>query len=80
MKRIGIVGTGSYLPDKVLSNFDLEKFLDTDDEWIRTRTGIRERRVARADEAASDLAKKASERALAEACLLYTSPSPRDCS
>jgi 3-oxoacyl-[acyl-carrier-protein] synthase-3 len=67
MKRIGIVGTGSYLPDKVLSNFDLEKFLDTDDEWIRTRTGIRERRVARADEAASDLAKKASERALTEA-------------
>jgi 3-oxoacyl-[acyl-carrier-protein] synthase-3 len=67
MKRVGIVGTGSYLPDKVLSNFDLEKFLDTDDEWIRTRTGIRERRVARADEAASDLAKKASERALTEA-------------
>jgi len=69
MKRIGIVGTGSYLPEKVLSNFDLEKFLDTDDEWIRTRTGIRERRVARADEAASDLALRASERALATAGL-----------
>lgn len=69
MKRIGIVGTGSYLPEKVLSNFDLEKFLDTDDEWIRTRTGIRERRVARADEAASDLALKASEQALATAGL-----------
>jgi 3-oxoacyl-[acyl-carrier-protein] synthase-3 len=67
MKRVGIVGTGSYLPEKVLSNFDLEKFLDTDDEWIRTRTGIRERRIARADEAASDLALRASERALAEA-------------
>ena len=69
MKRIGIVGTGSYLPEKVLSNFDLEKFLDTDDEWIRTRTGIRERRVARADEAASDLALRASEQALATAGL-----------
>jgi len=67
MKRVGIIGTGAYLPEKVLSNFDLEKFLDTDDEWIRTRTGIRERRVARADEAASDLAKKASEQALANA-------------
>src|SRR3989304_1771519 len=69
MRRIGIVGTGSYLPEKVLSNFDLEKFLDTDDEWIRTRTGIRERRVARADEAASDLALRASEQALATAGL-----------
>jgi len=67
MKRVGIVGTGSYLPEKILSNFDLEKFLDTNDEWIMTRTGIRERRVARADEAASDLALRASERALAEA-------------
>ncbi len=69
MKRVGIIGTGSYLPEKVLSNFDLEKFLDTDDEWIRTRTGIRERRVARADEAASDLALRASEQALATAGL-----------
>jgi 3-oxoacyl-[acyl-carrier-protein] synthase III len=67
MKHLGIVGTGSYLPEKILSNFDLEKFLDTDDEWVRTRTGIRERRVARADEAASDLAQRACERALAEA-------------
>jgi 3-oxoacyl-[acyl-carrier-protein] synthase-3 len=67
MKRVGIIGTGSYLPETVLSNFDLEKFLDTNDEWIMTRTGIRERRVARADEAASDLAKLASERALAVA-------------
>jgi 3-oxoacyl-[acyl-carrier-protein] synthase-3 len=67
MKRVGILGTGSYLPEKVLSNFDLEKFLETDDEWIRTRTGIGERRIARADEAASDLAKKASEQALAVA-------------
>lgn len=64
MKRIGIVGTGSYVPEKVLTNFDLEKILDTSDEWIYTRTGIRERRVAAPDQAASDLAKVASERAL----------------
>ena len=64
MKRVGIIGTGSYLPEKVLSNFDLEKFLDTSDEWIFTRTGIRERRVAKDTEATSDLAKVACERAL----------------
>ncbi|RLA86419.1 MAG: ketoacyl-ACP synthase III [Deltaproteobacteria bacterium] len=64
MKRIGIVGTGSYLPEKVLTNYDLEKIVDTSDEWIYTRTGIKERRVAAPDQAASDLAKIASERAL----------------
>jgi 3-oxoacyl-[acyl-carrier-protein] synthase-3 len=64
MKRVEIVGTGSYLPEKVLSNFDLEKFLDTSDEWIFTRTGIRERRIANDAEGASDLAKMACERAL----------------
>jgi 3-oxoacyl-[acyl-carrier-protein] synthase-3 len=67
MKRAGIIGTGSYVPEKVLSNFDLEKILDTSDEWITTRTGISERRVAKEDEAASDLAQVASARALAEA-------------
>jgi 3-oxoacyl-[acyl-carrier-protein] synthase-3 len=67
MKRVGIIGTGSYLPEKVLSNFDLEKILDTSDEWITTRTGIRERRVAEDAKAASDLAQVASERALADA-------------
>jgi len=64
MKKIGIVGTGSYVPEKVLTNYDLEKILDTSDEWIYTRTGIKERRVAAPDQAASDLAKIASERAL----------------
>jgi 3-oxoacyl-[acyl-carrier-protein] synthase-3 len=67
MRRVGIIGTGSYLPEKVLSNFDLEKILDTSDEWITTRTGIRERRMAKADEAASDLAKVACEKALVDA-------------
>ncbi len=72
MKRIGIVGTGSYVPEKVLTNYDLEKILDTSDEWIYTRTGIRERRVAAPDQAASDLAKIASERALEAAGMSST--------
>jgi 3-oxoacyl-[acyl-carrier-protein] synthase-3 len=62
--RARITGTGSYIPEKVLTNFDIEKFLDTSDEWIRTRTGISERRIAADDENTSDLATKASERAL----------------
>ncbi|MBW1973923.1 MAG: ketoacyl-ACP synthase III [Deltaproteobacteria bacterium] len=63
-KKIGIIGTGSYLPDKILTNDDLEKMVDTSDEWIMTRTGIKERRVARPDETTSDMAKEASEKAL----------------
>ncbi len=64
MKRIAIVGTGSYLPERIMTNFEFEKFLDTSDEWIFTRTGIKERRVARPDQAVSDLCKAASEKAL----------------
>ena len=67
--RIGIIGTGSFLPEKVLSNVDLEKFLDTNDEWIYKRTGIRERRIAAPNVTASDLAKEASLRALEAAKL-----------
>jgi len=59
-----IAGTGSYLPDKVLSNDDLAKTIDTSDEWIRTRTGIRERRVAADGQTTSDLAFEAGRRAL----------------
>jgi 3-oxoacyl-[acyl-carrier-protein] synthase-3 len=59
-----ILGTGAYAPEKVLTNRDLEKMVDTSDEWIRERTGIRERRVAADGEAASDLALRASQRAL----------------
>lgn len=62
--RIGILGTGSFLPERVLSNADLEKVLDTSDEWIYKRTGIRERRIAAPDINASDLAHQASLRAL----------------
>jgi 3-oxoacyl-[acyl-carrier-protein] synthase-3 len=59
-----IVGTGSYLPQKVLTNRDLELAVDTTDEWIYTRTGIRQRHIAADDEKTSDLALKASRSAL----------------
>jgi 3-oxoacyl-[acyl-carrier-protein] synthase-3 len=59
-----IVGTGSYLPERVLTNGDLEQVLDTSDEWIVTRTGIRERHIAGDNEFTSDLATKAARQAL----------------
>jgi len=59
-----IIGTGSYLPEKVLTNKDLAASIETSDEWIRQRTGIRERHVAAEHESASDLALQASRRAL----------------
>ena len=62
--RSRIIGTGSYLPLRVLSNKDLEKMVDTSDAWIVERTGISERRIASEDEAASDLACHAAEKAL----------------
>ena len=62
--RSRIVGTGSYLPEKVMTNRDLELLVDTNDEWIVSRTGIRERRIAADHEATSDLAYEASRRAL----------------
>ncbi|MBH8601125.1 beta-ketoacyl-ACP synthase III [Thermoactinomyces sp. CICC 23799] len=67
MRSVGILGTGSYLPEKVLTNADLEKMVDTNDEWIVSRTGIRERRIAAPDEASSDLSVKAAEKALKKA-------------
>lgn len=63
------MGTGSYLPEKVLTNYDLEKIVDTTDEWIRTRTGIRERRTAAPHESTSDLAEPACRQALEAAGL-----------
>ena len=65
--RIGIMGTGSYVPERILTNDDLAKIVDTNDEWITTRTGIRERRIAADDEATSDLAFKAAEKAIIDA-------------
>ncbi|MDT8363502.1 MAG: beta-ketoacyl-ACP synthase III [Nitrosomonas sp.] len=64
-----IIGTGGYLPEKILTNRDLESMVDTSDEWIRTRTGITQRHIAADDEMASDLAMQASQRALAAAQL-----------
>lgn len=61
---IKVVGTGSYLPEKVLSNDDLSKMVNTSDEWIRRRSGIRQRRIAADDEATSDLAARAAKNAL----------------
>ena len=59
-----IIGTGSYLPDKVLTNFDLEKIVDTSDDWIVSRSGIRERHIAAEGQMASDLALQASLKAI----------------
>lgn len=64
MKHSRIIGTGRYLPEKVLSNFDLEKMVDTTDEWIRSRSGIERRHVAADGEMTSDLAEHAARRAL----------------
>jgi 3-oxoacyl-[acyl-carrier-protein] synthase-3 len=64
MKHSRIVGTGSYLPEKILSNADLEKMIDTTDEWIFTRTGIRERHIVAENEFTSDLAVKAALQAI----------------
>jgi 3-oxoacyl-[acyl-carrier-protein] synthase-3 len=67
--RSKITGTGSYVPKKVISNFDLEKKLNTSDEWITERTGIKERRIAAKNETNSDLCLKASKKALEAAGL-----------
>ena len=65
--QVGILGLGACLPEKVLTNFDLEKMVDTTDEWIRTRTGILERRIAEKGVAASDLGAGAAKEALKQA-------------
>ena len=68
-KKVGIVGMGFYVPEKVLTNRDLEKMVDTSDEWIRTRTGIQERHVADKGMGTSDLSAKAALEALKDAKL-----------
>ena len=73
MSFVKFLGIGSAAPEKVLSNFDFEKMIDTSDEWIRTRTGIAERRIAESDVASSDLGYEASLRALED-----SSMSPED--
>ncbi|MBR3654343.1 MAG: ketoacyl-ACP synthase III [Elusimicrobia bacterium] len=64
---VKILSTGSYVPKKVLTNFDLEKMVETSDEWISTRTGIKERRIADKSETTSDLAYNAATKAIEKA-------------
>ncbi|SVD23717.1 uncharacterized protein METZ01_LOCUS376571, partial [marine metagenome] len=64
MYECRIAGTGRYVPEKVLTNTDLEKIVETSDEWIIKRTGIRERRIAAEDQSTSDLALEAARVAL----------------
>ncbi|RCW50081.1 beta-ketoacyl-ACP synthase III [Paenibacillus prosopidis] len=66
---VGIIGTGKYVPERILSNKELEEMVETNDEWIVTRTGIKERRLASPEEATSDLALIASKQAIAAAGL-----------
>jgi 3-oxoacyl-[acyl-carrier-protein] synthase-3 len=63
-RTCSITGVGSYVPEKILTNADLEKLVDTSDEWITTRTGIKERHMAAKDEFTSDMAAKAAQRAM----------------
>lgn len=67
LRSVGILGVGSYLPERIMTNVDMEKIVDTSDEWIRSRTGIEQRHIADEDTATSDLATKAALRALEDA-------------
>src|SRR5205807_8604213 len=67
LRTVSIVGTGSYVPEKSLTNEDLSRVVDTSDEWITTRTGIKERRIAAKDENTSDMAAKAALKAMEQA-------------
>lgn len=66
-RKAGIIGIGSSVPKKVLTNFDLEKIVDTSDEWIRTRTGIRERKIAESGEPLSKFMTNAAKKAIKKA-------------
>lgn len=68
-KSIIIAGTGSYLPEKIITNHDIAKTVDTSDEWVYTRSGIKERRIAKSEEAASDMALISAKRAIENAKL-----------
>lgn len=67
MMNAGIIGIGRFLPEKVVTNADLEKVMDTSDEWIRTRTGIEERRIANDETNTSDMAYEAAKKSLEHA-------------
>src|SRR5256885_3247595 len=67
LRTVSIIGTGSYVPEKVLTNADLSRMVDTSDDWITSRTGIKERRIAAKDETTSGMAAKAALRAIEQA-------------
>lgn len=67
LRSVGIVGTGSYLPETIVTNYDFHNTIETDHEWIVSRTGIEERRKVSSDQAASDLGAEAGRKALADA-------------
>ena len=67
LKNVGIIGVGSYKPEKILTISDLEKMVETSNEWIVSRTGIEERRIAEDSQATSDLAYEAAKKALENA-------------
>src|SRR5436305_6474579 len=67
LRTVSIIGTGSYVPEKVLTNADLSRMVDTSDDWITTRTSIKERRIAAKDENTSDMATKAALKAMEQA-------------
>src|SRR5207245_286607 len=66
-RTVSIIGTGSYVPQKILTNEDLSRMVDTSDDWIITRTGIKQRRIAAKDEHTSDMAAKAALKAIEQA-------------
>lgn len=70
--NVRMAGTGCYLPERIMTNAELEKIVDTSEEWIRTRTGIGERRIARPDETTSDMGAEAARRALRAAGVTAT--------
>ncbi|MCP8970478.1 beta-ketoacyl-ACP synthase III [Ectobacillus ponti] len=69
MKGVGIIGVGAYVPDRIVTNRDLEKLVDTSDEWVRSRTGIEERRIAGEDMGTSHMAVLAAQNALRDAAV-----------
>ena len=74
MKKSRIIGTGSHLPEKVLTNHELEKMVETSDEWIVDRTGISERRIVGEGETTCDLAEQAARRAIESGILRHPVP------
>ena len=67
LRTVSIIGTGSYVPEKILTNADLSRIVNTSDDWITTRTGIKERRIAAKEETTSDMAAKAALKAIGQA-------------